>query len=95
MATTIRINDTPHPLHTTRSNEDTRSGDGNHDLRDFMQTTSSSSRIKTDRIFDMRALTRTFSRSSLGGRRGTHKGDKNEAEDDDPGLRQLGDFQSR
>ena len=75
---TIRIAETVHPLHPTRS-----------------ATDGIASGID-DGIYSMRAIsrssTRERSRDRRPGRVGT--GDK-EAEDDDPGLRQTGDFKHK
>jgi hypothetical protein len=68
--TSIRIADTVHPLHATRSNGDASSTGFN------------------DGIYNMRDMSRTSSRE----RRSIKFA---EAEDDDPGLRQSGDFKTR
>ena len=70
--TSIRIADTVHPLHISRSN-----GDG----------TSTSF---NDGIYNMRDLSRTSSREKR-----SIKFAEKDAEDDDPGLRQSGDFKTR
>lgn len=98
MATTIRIDDTAHPLYTARSNDDVSSkvgiDDGIHNMRDFTNTATSSSGVERDGIYNMRAITRTTSRSSSKGRQGL-KGVEKDAEDDDPGLRRSGDFKAK
>lgn len=70
--TTIKIADTVHPLHATRSR-----GEG----------TGSS---LYDGIYNMRGLSRASSME----RRSTRLSDK-EIEDDDPGLRQSGDYKHK
>jgi hypothetical protein len=68
--TSIRIADTVHPLHATKSN-----GDG-------------ASTGFNDGIYNMRDLSRSSSRE----KRSIKFAD---AEDDDPGLRQSGDYKTR
>ena len=70
--TSIRIADTVHPLHVTKSN-----GEG-------------ASTSFNDGIYNMRDLSRTSSRE----KRSIKFGDK-DVEDDDPGLRQSGDYKTR
>jgi hypothetical protein len=70
--TSIRIADTVHPLHATRSN-----GEG-------------PSISFNDGIYNMRTLSRTSTRE----KRSIKFADK-DAEDDDPGLRQSGDYKTR
>jgi hypothetical protein len=70
--TTIKIADTVHPLHATRSREH-----GN-------------STGFSDGIYNMRGLSRTSSME----RRSTRLSEK-EIEDDDPGLRQSGDYKHK
>lgn len=70
--TTIKIADTVHPLHATRSRgEGTSSG-------------------FNDGIYNMRGLSRASSME----RRSTRLSEK-ELEDDDPGLRQSGDYKHK
>ena len=103
MATTIRIADTVHPLHATKSNDDAPgyhvgADDGIYNMRDFTRTATGSSGVDRDGIFHMRGISRTFSRNSSKDKRGLglKGGEKDgEPEDDDPGLRQSGDFKSR
>ena len=99
MATTIRIDEAPHPLHPTRSDDSVISNghidNGVRNMRDIRQTASSSSGIERDGIYNIRALTRTFSRSSSARRQELKKLDEQEPEDDDPGLRQPGDFKGK
>jgi hypothetical protein len=73
---TIRIAETVHPLHTTRSNQD-----------------AITSGID-DGIYNMRAISRASSRERSRDRWSGRVGEK-EAEDDDPGLRQVGDFKAK
>ena len=99
MATTIRIAETTRPSHTNNAGDDTDSNpavveDGIYNMRGFTRTATGSSANDRDGIYNMRAITRTFSRSSSKDKRGFKGGDK-EAEDDDPGLRQSGDFKSK
>ena len=94
MATTIRIAD---DAHLNKADDDANGvGDGIQNMRDFTRTATNSSAIDREGIVNMRAVARTFSRSSLKDKRGV-KGDEKdvEAEDDDPGLRQSGDFKSK
>jgi hypothetical protein len=70
--TSIRIADTVHPLHATRSNGG-MSGIG-----------------FDDGIYNMRDLSRTSTRE----KRSIKFADK-DTEDDDPGLRQSGDYKTR
>jgi hypothetical protein len=70
--TSIRIADTVHPLHATRSNGEV------------------SSIAFNDGIYNMRDLSRTSTRE----KRSIRFADK-DAEDDDPGLRQSGDYKTR
>ncbi len=99
MATTIRIAETTRPSHTNNNDENTAANpavieDGVYNMRSFTRTATGSSANDRDGIYNMRAITRTFSRSSSKDKRGFKAGEK-EAEDDDPGLRQSGDFKSR
>lgn len=100
MATTIRIDDTPHPLHPTKSNDNAPDNvgvdDGVYNMRDFTRTATASSGLDRDGIFHMRGISRTFSRSSSRDKdkRGL-KGDDGDPEDDDPGLLRSGDFKSK
>ena len=99
MATTIRIAETTRPSHTNDADENTATNpavieDGIYNMRSFTRTATGSSATDRDGIYNMRAITRTFSRSSSKDKRGFKAGEK-EAEDDDPGLRQSGDFKSR
>jgi len=73
--TTIKIADTVHPLHATRSR---------------VEGVSSSYNLNNDGIYHMRGLSRA---SSLE-RRSTRLSEK-EVEDDDPGLRQSGDYKHK
>jgi len=70
--TSIRIADTVHPLHATRSNGEVSNIGFN------------------DGIYNMRDLSRTSTRE----KRSIRFADK-DAEDDDPGLRQSGDYKTR
>jgi hypothetical protein len=70
--TTIKIADTVHPLHVTRSRGEVTSS-GLH-----------------DGIYNMRGLSRASSME----RRSTRLSEK-EIEDDDPGLRQTGDYKQK
>ena len=72
---TIRIAETVHPLHLTRS-----------------ATDAITSGID-DGIYSMRAISRSSTRERSRDR-WSGKGEK-EAEDDDPGLRQTGDFKHK
>ena len=99
MATTIRIADTAHPSHNSRNDEDPPSSpavveDGIYNMRSFTRSPTGTSSADPDGIFNMRAITRTFSRSSTRDKR-SGRGSEKEAEDDDPGLRQSGDFKSK
>ncbi len=99
MATTIRIAETTHPSHPNNTDENTATNpavieDGVYNMRSFTRTATGSSAADRDGIYNMRAITRTFSRSSSKDKRG-FKGGEKEPEDDDPGLRQSGDFKSR
>jgi hypothetical protein len=100
MATTIRIDDTPHPLHVTKSNDNGPGNvgvdDGIYNMRDFTRTATASSGLDRDGIFHMRGISRTFSRhSSKDKDKWGLKGDHGDPEDDDPGLSRSGDFKSR
>ena len=70
--TSIRIADTVHPLHATKSNGEVSNIGFN------------------DGIYNMRDLSRTSTRE----KRSIRFADK-DAEDDDPGLRQSGDYKTR
>ena len=100
MATTIRIDDTPHPLHPTKSDDNAPGNvgldDGIYNMRDFARTATASSGLDRDGIFHMRGISRTFSRSSSRDqdKRGLKGGD-GDPEDDDPGLLRSGDFKSK
>ena len=99
MATTIRIAETTRPSYTNNADEDTASNpavveDGIYNMRRFSRTATSNSANERDGIYNMRAITRTFSRSSSKDKRG-FKGTEKDLEDDDPGLRQSGDFKSK
>lgn len=97
MATTIRIADTTRPFnaHPTDSEDESNAVDnGIYKTRKFNRTASSSSQISDHGISNLRNLTRTFSHTSSKDKRGLKGGEK-ELEDDDPGLRQSGDFKSR
>jgi hypothetical protein len=73
---TIRIAETAHPLHPTRSNPEA--------------ITSSTD----DGIYNMRAISRASTRERSRDRWNVRSGEK-EAEDDDPGLRQAGDYKAK
>lgn len=104
MAATIRIADTVHPSHATKSDclatGSTAVDDGIHHTHSPRRTPtgrSTSSEENKDGIYNMRDITRTFSRSTSKDKRGTwhwKAGDK-AAEDDDPGIQQSGDFRQK
>lgn len=103
MATTIRIAKITRPIHATDSNDNadvvggsTAVNNGTHRGHKMTRATSSGSEVGDDGIYNMRNLTRTFSRTSTKDKRGLKGGiGERELEDDDPGLRQSGDFKSR
>ena len=86
---TIRIAETVHPSHAARMDTDAAStgvSDGGHNMRAFSRTPTR----EHDGIYNMRSLSRTSSRDKR-----SLKGTDKEAEDDDPGLRQSGDYKTR
>ncbi len=85
---TIRIAETVHPSHAARTETDsTATGvDGVYSMRAISRTSTR----EHDGIYNMRNLSRTSSRDKR-----SLKGSDREAEDDDPGLRQSGDFKQR
>jgi hypothetical protein len=89
----IRIADTVHPLHATKSNADsvtTGVNDGIYHMRDLSRASSREKRSIGDGIYNLRDLSRTSSRE----RRSIRFAD-GDAEDDDPGLRQTGDYKTK
>lgn len=90
--TSIRIADTVHPLHATKSNADsvtTGVHDGIYHMRDLSRASSREKRSMGDGIYNLRDLS-TSSRE----RRSIRFAD-GDAEDDDPGLRQTGDYKTK
>jgi KUP system potassium uptake protein len=74
---TIRIAETVHPLHHTRS------------------ATEAATTGREDGIYNIRAISRERSRSRDRWSLRNGPGDSNDPEDDDPGLRQTGDFKHK
>ncbi len=105
IGTTIRIADNANPPHD-KSDDIVSSSTAVDDSiyarmppisRRTLTNRSTTSEDHKDGIYNMRDITRQFSRSTSKGRSGTwnwRSGDK-EAEDDDPGLQRSGDFQQR
>lgn len=86
---TIRIADTVRPSKAARADGDAASTsfhDGIYNMRRMSRTSTR----ENDAIHNMRDMSRTSTRD-----RRSMKGSEKEAEDDDPGLRQPGDYKAK
>lgn len=103
-ATTIGFADEVHPSQERKAEDVTANSTAIDDLSIYTRpvkrtvtTRSSSSEENKDGIYNLRDVTRTFSRSLSKGRSATWnwKREGDEAEDDDPGLQRSSDFRQK